>query len=227
MESDRGKRRRLGRDVSASYCHSECTAGHFYFFLPLTTIRAERAVPKLSRFIKGYQTYVRDIVREDSVTFRPTRVAVIDNGILSISPLVDTPSAISNAANIFETPSALNLTESSDITSIAPNGYQTGKDGEYKTLWSRIKKGRSFVDDESRVSSWLFASDPHGTQMANLICAIDPCCDLYVAKVAEGRSGIIPARVERVSHDQVDETFFFSPSSDSANSWLLRVHQGC
>ncbi|KAK1252950.1 hypothetical protein MKX08_004137 [Trichoderma sp. CBMAI-0020] len=158
---------------------------------------AERAVPKLSRFIKGYQTYVRDIVREDSVPFRPTRVAVIDNGILSISPLVETPSAISNAVHIFESSSALNLPESSDINSIAPNGYQNGKGGESKTLWSRIKKGQSFVDDDARISSWLFASDPHGTQMANLICAIDPCCDLYVARVAEGRSGIIPARVER------------------------------
>ncbi|UKZ60117.1 uncharacterized protein TrAtP1_001403 [Trichoderma atroviride] len=155
---------------------------------------AERAVPKLSRFIKGYQIYTQE--RSGSVTFRPTRVAVIDNGIFSFSPLVKTP-AILNATNISETSSALNSTESLEINSNAPNGYQNGKGGRPKTLWSRIKNGRSFVDDESSLSPWLFASDPHGTQMANLICAIDPCCDLYVAKVAEGRSGIIPARVER------------------------------
>ncbi|PTB45663.1 hypothetical protein M441DRAFT_54706 [Trichoderma asperellum CBS 433.97] len=180
---------------------------------------AERAVPKLSRFIKGYRTYVRDITKEDqtharditkedqthapdinkegSAKFRPIRVAVIDNGILSISPSVEAPSVASKAINVSEYSSALNVSDSSYKKNTTSNGYRIEKDGEYKTLWSRIKKGRSFVDDESRVSSWLFASDPHGTQMANLICAIDPCCDLYVAKVAEGRSGIIPARVER------------------------------
>ncbi|KAL7921174.1 peptidase S8/S53 domain-containing protein [Trichoderma austrokoningii] len=158
---------------------------------------AERAVPKLSRFIKGYQPYVHDVVKENSVPFRPTRVALIDNGILSISPLVETPSATSDANNAFQALSVVNLSEFSDTSSVPLNGYQNEKDDEHKTLWPRVKKGQPFVDDESRVSSWLFASDPHGTQMANLICAIDPCCDLYVAKVAEGRSGIIPARVER------------------------------
>lgn len=68
----------------------------------------------------------------------------------------------------------------------------------HKTLWSRIKGGKSFVEDSNRVSPWLFASNPHGTQMANLICAVDPLCDLYVAKVTEGRAGIMPARVTRV-----------------------------
>ncbi|EHK20707.1 uncharacterized protein TRIVIDRAFT_153866 [Trichoderma virens Gv29-8] len=76
------------------------------------------------------------------------------------------------------------------------------KESVYKTLWSRIKKGQSFVGEGSRVSSWLFASDPHGTQMANLICAIDPWCDLYVAKVTEGRSGIIPVRAIQWAMDQ-------------------------
>lgn len=67
------------------------------------------------------------------------------------------------------------------------------------TLWSRIKEGQSFVDDDYRVSPWLFASDPHGTQMANLICSIDPACELYVAKVTDGNNlGISPERVIRV-----------------------------
>jgi len=64
------------------------------------------------------------------------------------------------------------------------------------TLWSRIKEGKSFVDDDYRVSPWLFASDPHGTQMANLICSLDPACELYVAKVTDGNNfGISPERV--------------------------------
>ena len=75
----------------------------------------------------------------------------------------------------------------------------SGISKSYRTLWSRIEDGRSFVDDDFRVSPWLFASDPHGTQMANLICAIDPLCQLYVAKVTDGRYGITPQRVARVS----------------------------
>ncbi|PTB38219.1 hypothetical protein M441DRAFT_71677 [Trichoderma asperellum CBS 433.97] len=64
------------------------------------------------------------------------------------------------------------------------------------SLWSSIKAGRSFVDDGSKVYPWLFASDPHGTQMANL-CAMDPFCELYVARVAEGKYGITPDRAAR------------------------------
>ncbi|KAL7961290.1 hypothetical protein V8C34DRAFT_274322 [Trichoderma compactum] len=147
---------------------------------------SERAIPKLSRFIKSYHDYVQRLALEDKREFRPIRVAVIDNGILSISP--------EEGGDI----DSMNPRYSTDIKEI--NGhYGRFFDGQTrrKTLWSRIKAGRSFVDDNVRVSPWLFASDPHGTQMANLICAVDPWCDLYVAKVTEGRSGIKPARVER------------------------------
>ncbi|KAF7557998.1 hypothetical protein G7Z17_g284 [Cylindrodendrum hubeiense] len=70
----------------------------------------------------------------------------------------------------------------------------------HKGLWPRIKEGHSFVDNASRLPSWLFASDPHGTQMANLICAIDPHCELYVAKIVEGRQGITPDNVAEAIH---------------------------
>jgi len=178
----------------------------------------KRAVPKLFRFIDGYrnlvenrqreietlradvkqmkeagieagQASVRDINRdgilletsrtnsfEDLKTktqrleeleknpFEPTKVAILDNGILSVPP-----------------------------------AHQS-KSGEAHGLLSRIKEGRSFVDDADRSSPWLFASNPHGTQMANLICAVDPTCELYVAKVTEGRYGISPGRVAKVCY---------------------------
>lgn len=59
--------------------------------------------------------------------------------------------------------------------------------------------------------------------MANLIYAIDLCYDLYVAKIAEGRSGIIQARVERVSCCSVDKRVC-TLSSVFADFWLLRVY---
>jgi hypothetical protein len=79
--------------------------------------------------------------------------------------------------------------------------YDDGNLANPKTLWSWIKGGKSFVDDDSQGSSWLFASDPHGTQMANLICALDPGCELYIAKVADDRFGITPERVSKVSSE--------------------------
>ncbi|CAK7244932.1 MAG: hypothetical protein STHCBS139747_006495 [Sporothrix thermara] len=57
-------------------------------------------------------------------------------------------------------------------------------------LWARIKDGRSFVDSTYKFCPWQFPSDPHGTQMANLICALDPLCEIYVARVAEDAFGI-------------------------------------
>jgi hypothetical protein len=39
--------------------------------------------------------------------------------------------------------------------------------------------------------------------MANLICAVDPWCELYVAKVSEGRSGITAGRVAQVNPDSL------------------------
>ncbi|KAM4054821.1 subtilase family protein [Hirsutella rhossiliensis] len=117
---------------------------------------AERAVPDLLRYINNYRNKVLSCLQTNTPV-RPTRVAIIDNGILNIPP------------------------------------FRTSQNHE--GLWPRIKDGQSFVDDASRLGSWLFASDPHGTQMANLMCAIDPYCDLYVAKIVEGREGILPDNV--------------------------------
>ena len=120
---------------------------------------AERAVPQLFPYITNYRHKVAAVLSAKE-KFRPTRVAILDNGILNIPPA------------------------------------RTGEDD--KGLWPRIKEGQSFVDNASRLGSWLFASDPHGTQMANLICAIDPYCELYVAKIVEGRQGILPDSVAEV-----------------------------
>lgn len=63
-------------------------------------------------------------------------------------------------------------------------------------LARRVVDGKSFVntgDEEEQL--WWHASEPHGTQMARLICSMDPCCELYVVKVAETRSSGISANV--------------------------------
>jgi hypothetical protein len=65
-------------------------------------------------------------------------------------------------------------------------------------LWPRIAEGETFIDNTSRLPPWQFASDPHGTQIANVISAIDPHCEIYVAKVTESRHGILPDNVADV-----------------------------
>ncbi|KAF3067660.1 Minor extracellular protease Epr [Trichoderma lentiforme] len=167
---------------------------------------SERAVPKLSRFIKSYRDYVHDLRARERYTFRPIKVALIDNGVLSISPPAEDLRDHPNHPNTFDKLSNNGTFRNSHVNHQSEHSKGLTNDTKsnvrketenHKTLWSRIKGGKSFVEDGSRVSPWLLASNPHGTQMANLICAIDPWCDLYVAKVTEGRAGIMPARVTR------------------------------
>lgn len=140
-----------------------------------------------------------DSVLDKGQLFRPTKIAIIDNGILSISPVV--ADGLVNRKVKGERVLSFETDDDEDDAEHdhTRHGLPTSPK-EYRTLWSRIKEGRSFVDDDYQLSPWLFASHPHGTQMANLICAIDPRCELYVAKVTDGdRYGINPKRLARVS----------------------------
>lgn len=156
----------------------------------------------------SYRTYAGGI-QQESRRIRRTRVAILDNGILSMLPVsADTPVSIRPQKHGAKSPLGMTSAQNISIGAYAniadPDSYyDSSADPAYpltdsQTLWSQIKEGRSFVDDAFQVSPWLFASDPHGTQLANLICAIDPLCELYVAKVADGKYGITPQRVSRV-----------------------------
>ncbi|KAF3808686.1 hypothetical protein GCG54_00006554 [Colletotrichum gloeosporioides] len=71
-------------------------------------------------------------------------------------------------------------------------------------LWARICDGKSFVHEQDRVSPWYLASNPIGTQMANLVCAIDPLCQLFVAKIADSHYGYSAARAAEAVNWAVD-----------------------
>ncbi|KAI0099044.1 hypothetical protein GGR51DRAFT_576438 [Nemania sp. FL0031] len=169
---------------------------------------AERAVPKLWPLIDAYRNHVVSLKKKDG--WKATRIAIIDNGIMSIAPFIkdsdDTAPAEakipqadqvrlnhdSSAGNNYD---EIGLEEPLDCSggkpARGPHEDETGDEQEVPhSLSSRVVKGRSFLADEYRLGSWSFASDPHGTQMANLICAIDPHCEILVAKVTEGRFGV-------------------------------------
>jgi hypothetical protein len=66
-----------------------------------------------------------------------------------------------------------------------------------KRSFSRIKNGVSFLYHKNKGSPWWPAIDTHGTQMAELICQLDPFCELYIAKA--GVNKLSHTRVAKVS----------------------------
>lgn len=177
----------------------------------LTLHSAHRITPRLAKFLKSLSDFVPGREKQVGRKLSRTRVAIIDNGILSITPRsYDKVGGIRGRKNKDKVEDAASIKSSdakgnSSISSVKDKGTAGLEDDQKdenvgrESLWSRIKAGRSFVDDGSKVCPWLFASDSHGTQMANLICAMDPFCELYVARVAEGKYGITPDRTARVS----------------------------
>ncbi|GAP85242.1 putative peptidase S8 subtilisin kexin sedolisin [Rosellinia necatrix] len=155
---------------------------------------AKRVAPKLSQFIESYRRLAYKRTSEKSV-FRATKVAIIDNGILGISQshekLPDDGDNLRDkdlvdGVPIVRSSTTMRLDEENRANFLAN-----------KSVSARIRGGRSFVDENYKLSPWFFASNPHGTQMANLICAIDPLCELYVAKVHDGQYGMTAGRVAR------------------------------
>jgi hypothetical protein len=106
---------------------------------------------------------------------RKIKIAIIDNGIMAAAE------GVSTAEHDDDRKSGSDKNTRSNIT-------------------NRVVGGESFVYEENgRKSSWYLAADPHGTQMASLIGAIDPQCEIYIAKVGERLTGIDPERVTKVS----------------------------
>lgn len=73
----------------------------------------------------------------------------------------------------------------------------TGINPTWNGLFQRcIAQGTSFVQFKDsiteipRESPWWISSEPHGTQMATIICKLDSQCKLFIAKVGTGRDDI-------------------------------------
>jgi hypothetical protein len=76
-----------------------------------------------------------------------------------------------------------------------------GVDKVRTTLFGKIDNGISFVKTLSgdRILPWWMVADPHGTQMASLIQAINPFCRLYIARVGKRRDDIDSEKAAEVS----------------------------
>ncbi|KAG8156362.1 hypothetical protein KVR01_013814 [Diaporthe batatas] len=145
--------------------------------------------PRLAQFITYYRKRASTCHR-DETGFRPTKVAIIDNGILSMDP----PSA-PRGAGPARPDDAPDVHDSSGNYNDSSERHLHSQDFfTANNLWARICDGKSFVHEWDRVSPWYLASNPHGTQMANLLCAIDPLCQLFIAKIADSHYGYSTAR---------------------------------
>ncbi|OAA56717.1 Peptidase S8/S53, subtilisin/kexin/sedolisin [Niveomyces insectorum RCEF 264] len=164
------------------------------------TPRLKEIIHHLSSRLAQFIAYYRQKAEEchtDGRKFKPTKVAIIDNGILSMDP-PNTPGIHNSSGNNGDDPS-----NTEKISSESPSGKNRSRSEQHldspdflttDSLWARVCEGRSFVHEQDRVSPWYLASNPHGTQMANLVCAIDPLCQLFVAKIADNHYGYSAAR---------------------------------
>ncbi|EJP62553.1 serine proteinase-like protein [Beauveria bassiana ARSEF 2860] len=140
--------------------------------------------PRLAQFIANYRQRASSI-HDGRKRFRPAKVAIIDNGILSMDP----PSATRVASPTRPEAPADVHDRSGKSNSSSKQHLQSQETLMADNLWARICAGKSFVYERDSLSPWYLASNPHGTQMANLVCAIDPLCQLFIAKIADSHYG--------------------------------------
>ncbi|KAM0227912.1 hypothetical protein ACHAPO_011119 [Fusarium lateritium] len=153
---------------------------------------AERIDPHLGRWLVNLKSKY-----EGDMGFKRTKVAILDNGVLSISPKSSTADAARGSSKTSQQFTWEINDDKKVNTQHAIPANDAGNVDITSSLFSRIKDGCSFVEGRSSHSPWHLACHPHGTQMANIICAIDPLCDIYVARVAEDAFGITAKRVEK------------------------------
>ncbi|KAM3474432.1 hypothetical protein MY8738_007881 [Beauveria namnaoensis] len=148
--------------------------------------------PRLAQFIANYRQRASNI-HDDRKRFRPAKVAIIDNGILSMdppsAPPVASPTRPEAPADVHDRGGKYNNNNKSSKQHLQSQGFLMADN-----LWARICDGKSFVYERDSLSPWYLASNPHGTQMANLVCAIDPLCQLFIAKIADSHYGYSAAR---------------------------------
>ncbi|KAI9773356.1 MAG: hypothetical protein M1840_007571 [Geoglossum simile] len=183
------------------------TDGRGRTYRDLDEITSDVVGPNLAAFVRKY----RGATSEKDT--HKTRVALIDSGVVivggkrkakaedreqSSKDRGHVPKDKEQAPNGGEQVSGANeqFSNGNEETSKKEESLKDNEQWWTNDLAKQVVDGKSFVstgDDEEQV--WWHASEPHGTQMARLICSIDPRCELYVAKVAETRRSGVSANV--------------------------------
>jgi hypothetical protein len=130
------------------------------------------------RFVGGYKTL--DFKLRGT---RRIKVALVDSGIVA----VDINKRAKNVSQGRLVRMGNNQT----------NGAENEEEEEDISL--PVTVGCSFVYKDSNTLPWHYSEDAHGTQMAHLIRALDPRCDLIVARVGGRRNPITAKNLAAVS----------------------------
>ncbi|KAI1123795.1 peptidase S8/S53 domain-containing protein [Nemania abortiva] len=86
-----------------------------------------------------------------------------------------------------------------------PASYSAESTRRPDVLGTQIEAGISFQTTDNE-APWWHALDPHGTQMAHIICSIDPLCRLFISRLAEPkRSEAFADSVAKAIHWAVDQ----------------------
>lgn len=80
----------------------------------------------------------------------------------------------------------------------------TGISSARFSIKNHVVHGRSFVWTSTakgfeQETSWWLATDPHGSQMANIISQLDPRCIFYIAQVTDDAKYFDEGNVVKVS----------------------------
>ncbi|GAW16570.1 hypothetical protein ANO14919_060020 [Xylariales sp. No.14919] len=91
---------------------------------------------------------------------------------------------------------------------------------------------RGEMFSETQDSHWWLSADSHGTQMAKLVTAIDPHCELYIAKVGDHKTDITRGAVSRAIRGAISEgadvismSFALEPGDSQSMSELEKAIQ--
>ncbi|KAJ5023398.1 hypothetical protein J3E73DRAFT_373709 [Bipolaris maydis] len=98
----------------------------------------------------------------DTKGFQPAKVAIIDNGILSMDSPSAPPSGADSVPYVHGSSGTGNNSSKQHLQSqefLTPD-----------SLWARICDGKPFVYEQKRVSPWYLASNPHGTMLRMASC---------------------------------------------------------
>ncbi|OPB38162.1 hypothetical protein A0O28_0012660 [Trichoderma guizhouense] len=147
----------------------------------LDNISSDLVGPQLAEFVKKFSRYYM----ENKET-KKTKVALIDSGVVVVGGARDDHHHEGKEEKEDKEGQEENEKKEEKIKKERRKGKPAGS-----VLAQRIVEGISLVSRDNEEQPWWHATEPHGTQMATLICSINPFCDLYVVKVAESNaSGI-------------------------------------
>lgn len=168
--------------------------------------------------MKKYSDLVQD-AHDGSCGYRPTRIAIIDTGMVDIRPDTDNIEDLTIDRHQLETHRIKERREHRSRRLIDETLWSRIKKRRYcvKKKRSRIRKRLSLVGDDDSSNRRFLASDAHGIQMARIIGSIDPCCVFYIARVSSRRSGITPAGVAEVGYSRLHSLLRFISVFDFIN----------